>query len=201
MANNEQKLEKQLAFLVEVDKMKTVLRQTILADKSRQENDAEHSWHFALMALVLWEYAGNTGLNLLRILKMALVHDLVEVYAGDTPAFGAQSNPGDKEAREQAAADKLFGLLPAEQGAELRALWEEFDAMETPDSRYAAAIDRLQPFLNNSVTDGHTWRLHGATESQVLARMDMVRQAAPALWPFVKKTIGEAMDKGYIREG
>ena len=189
--------DKQLAFLVEVDKMKTVLRQTLLADKSRQENDAEHSWHFALMAMLLLEYATDKNLDLLHILKMALVHDLVEVYAGDTFAYDVQGNR-DKEAREQEAADKIFGLLPQEQGTELHALWVEFDAMETPEARYAAAIDRLQPFISNSVTDGHTWKIHGVKKSQVLARMDMVRQATPDLWQFVENVIADAIEKGYI---
>lgn len=190
------RLDRQLRFLVEADKMKNVLRQTLLTDKSRRENDAEHSWHLALMALLLYEYAED-GVDLFRVLRMALVHDLIEIYAGDTFAYDVEGNKGKAE-REAEAADRVFGMLPPEQGAELRALWEEFDAMETPDSRYAAAIDRLQPFLNNSVTDGYTWKLHGVHKEQVLARMGMVRQAAPALWPFVERVIADAMEKGYI---
>lgn len=191
------RLEQQLRFLVEADKMKTVLRATLLTDKSRRENDAEHSWHFALMALLLYEYAED-GVNLFRVLKMALVHDLVEIDAGDTFAYDTEGNR-DKALREQRAADRLFGLLPKEQAAELRALWEEFDAMESRDARYAAAIDRMQPFLNNSVTDGHTWNLHSVKEEQVRARMEMVRQATPGLWPFVESVLVEAREKGSIR--
>lgn len=185
---------------MEVDKMKTVLRQTLLIDKSRQENDAEHSWHLALMCMLLHEYAADReDVDLYRVLKMALVHDLIEVYAGDTPAYDEAGN-ATKEAREQEAADRLFGLLPVDQGTELRALWEEFDAMETPDSRYAAAIDRLQPFLNNIHTDGHSWVTFKATRAMVYKRMDMVRHGAPELWPFVEEAIADGIKKGYIRE-
>ena len=189
--------EKQFQFLIEIDKMKNILRQTLLADGSRRENDAEHSWHFAVMAMVLFEYAEQDQVDLFRVLKMALVHDLVEVYAGDTFAYDEKGNE-DKAAREAEAADKLFGLLPAEQGAEIRALWIEFDAMETSDAQYAAAIDRLQPFINNYVTQGHTWKPNGVTRSNVYKRMDMVRKAAPALWAFVEKVVAEAVAKGWL---
>ena len=147
------KLEKQLQFLIEVDKMKTILRQTLLVDKTRRENDAEHSWHFALMAIILYEYADQGKVSLYRVLKMALVHDLIEIYAGDTFAYDDAGN-ATKEQRETEAADKLFGILPSGQGEELRALWEEFDRMETPDAMYAAALDLLQPFINNYLTEG-----------------------------------------------
>ena len=138
----ETRLQKQLRFLVEVDQMKNVLRQTLLVDKSRRENDAEHSWHFALMAMLLSEYADGSKVDFYRVLRMALVHDLIEVYAGDTFAYDKKGNE-DKEEREKKAADKLFGMLPEDQGKEIRDLWEEFDQMETPDAQYAASIDRL----------------------------------------------------------
>ncbi len=194
------RLEKQLAFIVEADKMKSVLRRTLLTDKSRRENDAEHSWHLALAAMLLAEHAGNPlEIDLLRVLKMALVHDMVEIYAGDTFAYDVTGN-ADKAERERTSADRLFALLPEEQGRELRGLWEEFDAMETPDSRYAAAIDRLQPFISNSVTDGYTWREGHVRRSQVMARMEMVREALPGLWEFVTGVIEDAVGKGYILE-
>ncbi|OJU14358.1 MAG: hypothetical protein BGN88_05630, partial [Clostridiales bacterium 43-6] len=151
-----EKLQKQMEFLTEADKMKTIFRQTLVMDKSRRENDAEHSWHFALMALTLAEYAASDEVDINRVLKMALLHDLIEIYAGDTFAYDSTGNT-DKEAREQAAADKLFALLPPEQAKEFRSLWEEFDEMETPDALYAASIDRLQPLLSNFNTEGHTW--------------------------------------------
>lgn len=146
------RLERQLRFLTEIDKAKLILRRTLLTDGSRRENDAEHSWHLAVMAAVLQEHA-REPFSMERVLKMTLIHDLVEIYAGDTFAFDTAANAG-KEDRETAAADRLFALLPPDQGQELRALWEEFDAMETADARYAAALDRLQPFLHNLCTQG-----------------------------------------------
>lgn len=194
-----ERLEKQLDFLLEADKMKNVLRQTLLTDMSRRENDAEHSWHFALMAMLLYEYAEPKTVNLLRVLQMALVHDLVEIYAGDTFAFDEEGYK-DKEERETKAADKLFGLLPKEQGEELRALWIEFDQMQTHDARYAAAIDRLQPFLNNYVTQGHTWALSGVSEDKVYRRIGVVKEAMPKAWGFVENVIKESVEKGYIKK-
>lgn len=193
------KLKGQLAFLVEADKMKNVLRQTLLMDKSRQETDAEHSWHFALMAMTLFEYAGSPDVNLDRVIRMALVHDLVEVYAGDTFAYDTAGYE-DKELREQEAADKLFALLPPEQNVQYRSLWDEFEEMSTPDALYAAAIDRLQPFLSNYKTDGHTWVLHKVTSDQIYKRLDAVRHALPALWEFVEFVIKDSMEKGYIEK-
>ena len=193
------RLERQLEFLIEADKMKSVFRQTLVMDKSRQENDAEHSWHIALMALTLHEYAAHGGVDINRVLRMALLHDLVEIYAGDTFAYDADGAK-DKQQREEAAADKLFSLLPPEQSREFRALWEEFDAMKTPDSMYAAAIDRLQPFISNYKTDGHTWIRHKVTAEQVYARMAPVKDALPALWEFVERVIRESCGKGHLAE-
>jgi len=193
-----EKLKRQLQFLTEADKMKSVLRQTLLSDKSREETDAEHSWHFALMAMTLFEYAGIDGVDVDRVIRMALVHDLIEIYAGDTFAYDIQGNE-NKEAREKEAADKLFSLLPCEQSNEYRALWEEFDRMETPDAMYAAAIDRLQPFLINYLTDGHTWVKHGVSVDQVHKRMAPVKTALPELWEFVEYVIRDSCEKKYIK--
>ena len=193
------RLEQQMRFLVEVDKMKSVYRRTILIDKTRRESDAEHSWHFALMAMLLAEYADPEKVDCARVIRMALVHDLIEIYAGDTFAYDVQGNQ-DKRQRETEAADKLFALLPEDQAAEIRALWEEFDAMETPDAQYAAAIDRLQPFLNNYLTQGHTWGLGGVKSAQVYERMDPIRVALPEVWPFVDKMIQENKEKGYLEK-
>ena len=192
------KLKRQLAFLTEADKMKSVLRQTILTDKSREENDAEHSWHFALMALTLYEYAGIDGVDINRVIKMALVHDLVEIYAGDTFAYDANGYES-KEKREKEAADKLFSMLPDAQASEYRSLWEEFDLMETPDALYASAVDRFQPFLNNYLTDGHTWVKHGVTAEQVYKRMDPIKTALPELWEFIEFVVRDSRQKGYIK--
>lgn len=191
------KLERQLRFLAEADKMKSVYRQTVLTDKSREETDAEHSWHFALTAMTLFEYNRIEGVDINRVIKMALVHDMVEIYAGDTFAYDAKGNQS-KEERERRAADELFGLLPAAQGLEYRAVWEEFDRMETPDAIYAAAIDRFQPFFNNCLTDGHTWVKHGVSVDKVYKRMEPVKTALPELWEFVERMIRESCEKGYI---
>lgn len=191
-----EKISKQLVFIAEVDKIKQIIRKTLLTDSSRQENDAEHSWHLALMAILLEEYASES-VDMKRVLKMVTVHDLVEIYAGDTFAFDEKGNI-DKEERENAAADKLFGLLPKEQGMELKALWKEFDAMNTADSKFASSLDRLQPFIHNVLTDGHTWKLGKVSKEQVYKRMEPVKIGCPALWPWVQGQIDLAIEKGYI---
>lgn len=193
------RLEKQLDFLIEIDKMKSVLRQTLLIDKSKRENDAEHSWHFALMTMILYEYADHTKVDLTRVIKMALIHDLVEIYAGDTFAYDEKGNESRQD-READAAEQLFSLLPQDQQHEIQALWNEFEKMETADAQYAAAMDRLQPFINNYMTEGYTWKLGDVTSNQVYKRMDMVRIAAPNLWPFVVDTINKSIEKGYLKK-
>ena len=193
-----ERLKKQIDFIIELDKMKSVFRQTLLIDHTRHENDAEHSWHFAVCALLLKEYA-SPEVNVDRAIRMALVHDLIEIYAGDTFAYDDKGNMS-KEAREKAAADKLFSKLDDDQGLELRGLWEEFDAMETPDSLYAASLDRLQPLINNHMTEGHTWVEHGVKKGSVLRRMAPIKTAIPPLWEFVEYVIDDALKKGYIKE-
>jgi putative hydrolase of HD superfamily len=177
------RIDQQLVFLVEADKLKNVLRRTMLTDGSRQENTAEHSWHLALSAMVLEEYA-SSPVNLPRVLRMLVVHDLVEIDAGDTFAYDAAGN-ATKEERERRAADRIFGLLPTALREDLRSLWEEFDEAATPEARFANAIDRIQPFLQNRENHGGTWHLHNLSREQVLARMDPVRTALPPLWPSV----------------
>jgi putative hydrolase of HD superfamily len=189
-------LEQQLSFIVEIDKLKTVLRQTLLTDRSRRENSAEHSWHLSIMAGLLWQYAA-TPVNVSRVMKMVLVHDLVEIDAGDTFAYDVAGNL-DKSEREHRAAQRVFGLLPVEQGSELRALWEEFEASDTNDARYANALDRLQPLLHNWHTEGGTWRIHNVRRDQVYRRMDPVRIGTPELWPTVVNIIENSCAKGWI---
>lgn len=196
---DEKRFKQQMKFLVEADKMKTIMRQTLLIDKSRQENDAEHSWHFALMAMVLFEYAYSPKVDMLRVLKMALIHDLVEVYAGDTFAYDDVGYE-DKLKREEEAADKLFGLLPDDQGKEYRALWEEFDEMQTPDAIYASAIDRLQPLVNNYLTDGHTWSFPSVDSSKVYKRASKIKEALPELWGFVDHMLQDSIKRGLLKE-
>ena len=192
------KLKGQLKFLSEADKMKNIFRQTRLADRSREENDAEHSWHFALTAMTLFEYCEIEGVNIDRVIKMALVHDLVEIYAGDTFAYDEKGNES-KEDREKESADKLFSLLPNEQAVEYRTLWEEFDLMKTPDAIYASAIDRLQSHHNIHLSGGYTWEKHKVTEDKIYKRMAPVKIALPRLWEFVELTINEGLEKGYIK--
>jgi len=191
------RLANQIKFLSEADKLKATYRQTLIAGKSREENSAEHSWHFALMAMTLFEYCAIPNVCLDRVIKMAIVHDLVELYAGDTPAF-ADTIPDDKVAQEKEAADKLFALLPEAQAAEYRALWEEFEEMLTPDARYAAAVDRFQPLLSNYITDGHSWIKFNVTADRVYKRMAPIKTAMPEIWAFVEYVIRDSCEKGYI---
>ena len=191
------RLDQQLAFLAEIDRLKSVLRRTTLCDGSRAENSAEHSWHLAVAALTLAEHAGPE-VNVAHVVRMVLVHDLVEIDAGDTFAYDAKANE-DREAREQQAADRIFGLLPREQGAELRALWEEFELGETPHARFAVALDRLQPLLSNHHSKGGSWKAHGVNRAQVLRRMAPIESAAPALWPSVLDIVERNCALGHIR--
>jgi len=193
------KLSAQLHFLAEADKMKNILRQTYITDKSRQENSAEHSWHFALTALTLYEYCGIEGVDINRVIKMALIHDLVEIYAGDTPAYDTKGNL-DKDEREKEAADKLFSLLPNEQAAEYRSLWEEFDRMETPDAFYGSAVDRLQSFHNIYLSGAHPWIKYAVTAEKIYQRMMPVKTALPELWEYVEYVINDGIEKGFIRK-
>lgn len=183
------RLEKQLAFLVEADRLKNVLRRTLLTDASRRENSAEHSWHLALAAMVLAEYS-PVPVDLARVLRMLTVHDIVEIDAGDTFAYDKEGN-ATKEDRERRGAERIFGLLPVEMGKELRGLWEEFEARVTPDACFANAVDRIQPFLQNKATDGGTWRIYKLSREEVLVRMEPVRTALPALWPQVLNVLEE----------
>ncbi|MGA2961662.1 MAG: HD domain-containing protein [Candidatus Korobacteraceae bacterium] len=190
------RLDQQLSFVLEIDKLKTILRQTLLTDSSRRENSAEHSWHLAIMSFLLAEYSPEP-VEILRVMKMLLVHDLIEIDAGDTFAYDVAGNLGRAE-REQRCAERIFGMLPVEQGRELRALWEEFDAFKTPESKYANALDRLQPLLHNSRTEGGTWRIHSVTLDQVHRRMEPIRTALPELWPVVTRIIEDACARGWI---
>ena len=192
------RLAQQIQFIVEIDKLKRVLRQTLLMDGTRQENSAEHSWHLAMMAIVLAEYAPSPAIDVLHVIKMLLVHDLVEIDAGDTFCYDV---PGyqDKAAREAAAAARLFGMLPEGQGTELWGLWKEFEASETDTARFAVALDRLQPLLHNQQTEGGTWRIHGITGDRVLERVRPIKEGAPALWPYVQQVIEDCIVAGYLK--
>ena len=196
---SDERLTSQIAFLVEADKLKLILRRTPLVDASRQENSAEHSWHMILAAMIAREYL-PASVDQARVFEMMAVHDLVEIDAGDTFAYDVAAQE-TKEARERAAADRIFGLLPSDQGSHLRELWEEFDAMESAESRFANAIDRLQPLLQNAYSGGGSWSAHEVTRAQVLQRMAPIESTMPALWPFVLGLIDEFSASGVIRRG
>jgi putative hydrolase of HD superfamily len=205
------RLDAQLAFVRALDGLKAVVRRTRVMDGSRRENSAEHSWHLAAMAVVLGEYA-PPGADVARAVRMLLVHDVVEIDAGDTFAFAALADPAvaaGQAASEARAADRLFGLLPPDQAAELRGLWDEFELAPTPagtpTARFAVALDRLQPLLQNSgqpeATAGGTWREAGVTLAAAFRRMAPVRDGAPGLWPVVERTLAEAAAAGHLADG
>jgi putative hydrolase of HD superfamily len=192
-----QRLEQQIEFMVEIDKLKQVSRKTILTDRSREENSAEHSWHIAMAVFLFSEYAQDQEINWYRVLKMLLVHDLVEIDAGDTYCYDHQGRK-DQAQREEAAAQRIFKILPQNQSRSFRALWEEFENRETPESKYANALDRFQPFLQNYVTEGRIWRENNITRRQVMERMQPVFDGAPLLWNLVKLFIDDAVQKKYL---
>jgi putative hydrolase of HD superfamily len=191
------RLDHQFRFLAEIDRLKTVLRRTAVIDRSRLENSAEHSWHVAVMAVVLAEHA-PPGTDVARVVRMLLVHDIVEIDAGDTFAYDPEAQH-DKAAREGAAAERIFGLLAPGQSHELRGSWEEFEACQTREARFANALDRFAGLLQNwAGGDGGTWRQHGVTREAVLARMDPIREGAPGLWPLVLEIVETATAEGAL---
>lgn len=190
------KLSQQLSFLREIDRLKSVLRQSPLLDRSRKENSAEHSWHLALYAWILADYAA-AHVDVGRVVKMLLLHDIVEVDAGDTPIHGVLD--GSQQGREQLAADRIFGLLPAEQCAQLRDLWSEFEAGESADAQFAKALDRFQPLLINIFTDGGTWTESGVQYRQVLERYGpVIERGAPQLWLVARDWVASHFRRGQV---
>lgn len=191
------RFKKQIEFILEVDKLKHVRRQTILMDRSRRENSAEHSWHIALLVLVLAEYSKESDIDFFHVMKMLVIHDLVEIDAGDTYCYDDKGRE-DQAQREEIAADRIFGLLPADLVAEFRGLWDEFEKRETAESRFANALDRVQPFLHNYFTDGQTWQENNINRRQVRERMRPVKDGAPDLWDYVNALIGSAVKRGIL---
>ena len=184
------RIDAQLAFLSEADKLKSTLRATTLCDGSRRENSGEHSWHIALYAMVMAEHA-NRPVNIDRVIKMLLIHDLVEIDAGDNPVHG-DHDQAEIEAVEQAAADRIFGLLPQDQAAMFRALWDEFEAAQTDDAIFAKSIDRVQPVVANLETGGGTWPEYKVTAAQLQSRVGVkVQKGAPAIWVALKARIDD----------
>lgn len=199
MTSDNNRLRKQIQFILEIDKLKKIVRQTLLTDRSRKENDAEHSWHIALMAVLLLEHAEEKSIDVLRVVTMLLVHDLVEIDAGDTFCYDKAGNE-DKLEREIKAADRIFNLLPEDQAAYFRALWDEFEARETAESRFAAAMDRFQPLLHNYNTKGGTWKEHKVHKDQVVKRNHPIAFGSPSLWEYATGLIDDAVNKGYLKE-
>lgn len=193
-----ERLNKQLLFTAEIDQMTGILRRTLLVDGSRRENDAEHSWHIAVMALLFEEYTVEK-VNVSHAIEMLLVHDLVEIYAGDTFAYDVEGNKTKAE-REQKSADRLFSQLPAEQGEKIRRLWEEFDEKQTVDSKYANCLDCLQPFLHNTLTKGHTWRDGKAKRFQVEHRMSILKDFMPEVHDWIVQNMDRAVENGWLQE-
>jgi putative hydrolase of HD superfamily len=191
-----ERLEKQREFILEVDKMKQIYRQTHIRGGSRQENDAEHSWHLALMAFLLSEHA-NEEVDVLHVMKMVLIHDLVEIDAGDTYAYDAVGNT-TKRAREEKAADRIFSILPKDQDEEIRRLWEEFEAYETPEARFAHVLDNFQPLSLNNENGGGDWKCRQIKKSQVLKRNEKTPEGSREIWECMENIIEDNVHKGNI---
>lgn len=193
------RLEKQFDFFREIDKEKFIGRQTYLTDGERKENDAEHAWHMAIMTVLLAEYA-NEKIDVLKTVMMLLIHDLVEIDAGDTYAYDEEGKKTQRE-REEKAAKRIFGLLPEEQGGKLMALWEEFEAYETPEANFAHTMDNIQPVMLNDATDGKAWLEHGVHLSQILGRNKKTAEGSRELWQYAyEKMIAPNAAKGRIIE-
>jgi putative hydrolase of HD superfamily len=192
------RVEQQLAFLLELDKAKSVYRRSYVTTEDRNENDGEHMWHLAMFVLVLAEHAGEP-IDVLRTLQLVLVHDIVEIDAGDAFIYDDEARLA-KEAAEHLAADRIYRLLPDDQRDEFRAMWDEFEARATPESRFAAAVDRLQPLMLNAATDGRAWREHGVTADRVRAINASIERGSPELWRVAQALIDGAVAKGYLDE-
>ena len=182
---DEERLERQFAFIREIDREKFIIRQTYLTGAKRQENDAEHAWHLAVMALLLGGYA-NEKIDLLKTVSMVLIHDLVEIDAGDTYAYAGVSHEAQHE-KEAKGADRIFGLLPPDQGEAFRALWEEFEAQETAESKFARTMDNIQPIMLNAATDGKAWEEHDVHIEQILNRNRNTAKGSEAIWEYAKE--------------
>lgn len=193
------RLRKQLEFILEVDKLKQILRQSVLLEDRRRENDAEHSWHITLMAILLKEHFVKPEVDLLKVMKMTIVHDLVEIHAGDTFCYDEVGNM-DKFQRELDGAKILFGMLPEDQQQEMGDLWLEFENQETDEAKFGACLDRLQPLLLNTRTQGHTWKKPGVTKGKVIKRNEILRDYAPDLWNHVLEELDKAVELGYLSE-
>ncbi len=193
-----ERMDKQLAFLMEIDKVKNIFRQTWLADGNRKENDAEHSWHLAVAAVLLKEYAPQEA-DLLKVILMVLIHDLVEIDAGDTYAYDAKGAE-TKRVREEKAADRIFGILPEDQGRYFRELWEEFESYESAEAKYAHLLDNFQPLLLNHESGGLSWREHDVKKSQIYKRNERIKETSAQVWERMREIIDEHIRLGDVKE-
>lgn len=193
-----ERLLKDIEFIVELDKMKSIFRRTSIIGQDRLEDDAQHSWHISIMAMILSEYS-NEKIDVLKVIKMLLSHDLVEIHAGDTFCYDEEGNKSKRD-REVAAADKLFNMLDHDKADELRALWDEFEESETPEAIFANSMDRLQPMLNNYKNDGGTWKKHDVSKTDIYERISPVKKSSDELWCYVSYMIEDAFQKGLINK-
>ncbi|WP_420150826.1 HD domain-containing protein [Spirosoma sp.] len=191
-------LFRQIEFIKEVDKLKYILRKTKLLNSDRNENDAEHSWHLALMAVVLAEHA-NFPVDLLRVIKMLLIHDIVEIDAGDTFIYDTQKSHTNTE-EERKAAKRIFGLLPDHQASELTAIWEEFEEGQTNEAKFARAMDRLEPLLQNTSNNGGTWNEFGVNYEKVYAKKQVIAQGSDQIWRYAEQLINDSVEKGILKK-
>jgi putative hydrolase of HD superfamily len=194
------RLKSQLNFVAEAGRLKGVLRQTMLTDPPRQENSAEHSWHLAVMALALAEYA-PPGTDIATVVTMVVLHDLIEVDAGDLSVYAPEAAQARQQAAEQAAADRLFALLPADQASHLRGLWDQFEERRTPEARFARALDRLQPMLENVRAGGGSWKAHDVTADHVMAKVRLIEEGSQALGRYAAGLISQAVADGILAPG
>ncbi len=191
-----ERLKKQMDFILEMDKMKSIMRQTYLANGERKENDAEHSWHLALMCGILAEYS-NEPIDVLKTMKMVLLHDAIEIDAGDTYAYDAAGNQTKKE-REQKAADRIFPILPEDMAKEYRNLWEEFEESKTPEAKFAHVLDNCQPLLLNDASGGRSWAEHGVKKSQIYKRNQHTSEGSGEIWEYMKKLVDKHIRLGNV---
>jgi putative hydrolases of HD superfamily len=198
MTNEADRLARQIEFIIEIDRLKTVYRNSyLIPDPERKENSAEHSWHTAVMAMVLAEYAVS-GVDTVRVIKMMLIHDIVEIDAGDVLIYHTKG-AADREEKEKRAAERIFGLLPQDQKKEFIDLWDEFENKITPEAKFAGALDRLMPLLHNYTNKGKTWREHGIYYDQVLDKHRPIEKCSPRLWEYARSLIDKSVEMGYLK--
>lgn len=194
-----ERLKKQIEFIVEIDKVKQIFRNTVLMDASRRENDAEHAWHMAMGAMVLAEYANDDNLDMLKVFKMILIHDIVEIDAGDTFAY-ADVDWREKAEKEKKAAERIFGMLPEDQAKELKEIWNEFEDAETPEAKFANAMDSFMPVLHNYRTNGLQWQRHNISRDRVISRnRRRIEKGSTVLWNYIESIVNDAVEKGFLK--